>query len=206
MIDPKSLIENINKTCRYLFEESSFYLHPITTNRYKISGNVVSQAINFRQEVKDEVTVIKWFGDFWLYVEIDFIETKLDFIKRNCFISLSVFQGKNSVESKHQLFRAEWDDYNDNQDKHPQPHWHITANKALENTLEVLKDDEEAEGFMSVLNEEKSKLINVNDIHFAMIGNWINNETHIHKLDDETKIVKWFFGLLSHIKTELEYL
>ncbi len=199
MINPKILIENINKTCGDLFEESSFYLHLIATNTYKVSGNFTSQAYNFRNEIPEEVTVIKWFQDFWLYVEITFINT-------NCFISLSVFQGKNSVESKHQLFRAEWDDYNDNQKKHPQPHWHITANKAIENTLEVLKDDEEAEGFMSVLNEEKSKLINVNDIHFAMIGNWINNETHIHKLDDETKIIKWFFGLLSHIKTELEYI
>ncbi|MDI9366263.1 MAG: hypothetical protein QM541_15000 [Flavobacterium sp.] len=197
MIDHKNLIVGINKTCGDLFEESSFYLHQVATNSYKISGDFTSQAINFRGEERDEVTVIKWFEDFWLYSEINFINT-------NCFISLSVFQGKDSVESKHQLFRAEWDDYNDNQNRHPQPHWHITANKALENTLQIFTDYKEVEGFMSILNEEKSKIINVNDIHFAMIGNWINSETHIHKLDEETKIVKWFFGLLSHIKTELE--
>jgi hypothetical protein len=199
MIDPKSLIERINKTCGDLFEESSFYLHPIVTNSYKISGNLTSKAINFRGQVKDEVTVIKWFEDFWLYIEIDFIS-------ENCFISLSVFQGKNSAESKHQLFRAEWDDYNDNQKKHPQPHWHITANKALEMTFEELAqiENDSTATFTSMLQEEKSKIVNLNDMHFAMIGNWINSETHIHKLDEETKIVNWFFGLLSHIKTELE--
>lgn len=199
MIDPKSLVGKINKTCGDLFEESSFYLHPITTNSYKISGNCVSKAINFRKDVKDEVTVIKWFQDFWLYIEIDFINT-------NCFISLSVFQGNEKTGNKHQLFRAEWDDYNDNQDRHPQPHWHITANKALENTFEELAEleDDNIISFASILKEEKLKVVNVNDIHFAMIGNWINSETHIHKLDDEATIVKWFFGLLSHIRVELE--
>ncbi len=197
MIDPKSLIKKINKTCGDLFEESSFYLHPAITNSYRISGNYISKAINFRKDVKEEVTVIKWFKNFWVYIEVDFINT-------TCFISLSVFQGNEGVRNKHQLFRAEWDDYNDNQDRHPQPHWHITANKAIENTLDVLKDDEEAEGFMSLLNEEKLKIVNVNEMHFAMIGNWINGQTHIHKLDNETKIVQWFFGLLSHIKVELE--
>ena len=58
--------------------------------------------------------------------------------------------------------------------------------------------------FISLLEKEKQKLFDVNKIHFAMNGNWQNNETHIHKITDEQQIVKWFQGILRHIRTELE--
>mgnify|MGYP000275826602 FL=1 len=37
-----------------------------------------------------------------------------------------------------------------------------------------------------------------------MNGNWQNDNTHVHLIDNEDKIVKWILGLLKHIKTELE--
>ena len=51
----------------------------------------------------------------------------------------------------------------------------------------------------------KTKIIDVNKIHFAMNGNWINDDTHIQSINDNVKIVKWFQGLFSHLRVQLEY-
>jgi hypothetical protein len=50
----------------------------------------------------------------------------------------------------------------------------------------------------------KSEVYEIKNVHFAMNGNWQNDENHIHKIDDEEKIVKWLQGVLSHIRTELQ--
>ncbi len=200
MLDIQIIIEKINKTCKIFFPESTFFLHPSSTNRYrfKITGNNTSVAINNYHNTSEEVNVIKWLDDFWIYIDIRFENF-------NTFISLSVFQGEETDNIKHQLFRAEWDDYNNKEEKHPQPHWHITPNQVIEKTFEELVSIEDSDTFTSLLEEEKSKIIDVNQIHFAMNGNWINNESEIHPLNNEEKIVRWFQGLLSHLRTQLEY-
>jgi hypothetical protein len=198
MLDRLRIVEEINKSCKILFLESSFKLHPSSTNRFKITGDNTSKAINNYGSLREEVSVIKWFDDYWIYGDIRFEN-------EDSFISVSIFQGHDNDDIKHQLFRAEWDDYNDNQNKHPQPHWHITSNQAIENTFVEIASLEDSDTFVSILKEEKLKVVDVNKFHFAMIGNWMNEETHIHPLNNETKIIKWFQGLLSHIKVQLEY-
>jgi len=106
--------------------------------------------------------------------------------------------------TKHQLFRAEWDDFNNENEQHPQPHWHITSNQAIEKTFEEIANMDDSDTFVSLLKDEKSKIIDVNKIHFAMNGNWMDKGTHIHSLNDETQIVNWFQGLLAHLKLQLE--
>lgn len=199
MLNNSKLISEINKHCGILFTESTFILSPSSTNRFRLTGNNVSKAINNYNNSYEEINVIKWFDDFWVYINIKFEN-------HNTFISLSVFQGLENDNKKNQLFRAEWDDYNNPEEKHPQPHWHITSNQAIENTFDEYANSFQEEGFLETLKEEKSKIIDVNKIHFAMNGNWINNEKEVHSLNDEVKIVKWFQGLLSHIKIQLEYL
>ena len=200
MLNRISLINTINNSCNIFFTGSTFILNNTNLGKFKISGNNTSKARNNYKNESEEINVIKWFEDFWFYLEINFQ-------KHNTFISLSVFQGKANDPIKHQLFRAEWDDYNNSEEKHPQPHWHITANQVIEKTFkELAESTENADTFIGLLEEEKSKIIDVNKIHFAMNGNWINNETHVHLLNNEDKIVRWFQGLLSHIKEQLEYL
>jgi hypothetical protein len=199
MLNNSKLISEINKHCGILFTESTFILSPSSTNRFKITGNNTSKAINNYNNSYEEINVIKWFDDFWIYINIKFEN-------HNTFISLSVFQGLENDNKKNQLFRAEWDDYNNPDEKHPQPHWHITSNQAIENTFDEYANSFQEEGFLETLKEEKSKIVDINQIHFAMNGNWINNEKEVHSLNDEVKIVKWFQGLLSHIKIQLEYL
>ncbi|MFV8359069.1 hypothetical protein [Flavobacterium sp. LS1P3] len=198
MLNKSNLISEINKHCKILFTESSFILSPSSANRFKITGDNTSKAINNYNNSLEEINVIKWFGDFWIYIIIKFED-------QNTFISLSVFQGLGNDNRKNQLFRAEWDDYNNASEKHPQPHWHITSNQAIENTFDEYANSFQEEGFMAILKEEKSKIIDVNRIHFAMNGNWINDEKDVHVLNNELKIVKWFQGLLAHIKVQLEY-
>lgn len=197
MINKNLLIDEINKGCRLLFD-SSFHLQPSNVNRFRISGNQSSKSLNNYKSIKEEINVIKWFDVFWIFLEITFVE-------KNSFISLSVFQGEQSDNEKNQLFRAEWDDYNNEHEKHPQPHWHITSDQSIENTFKEYTDTFENEGFAELLKQEKTKIIDVNKIHFAMNGNWINNETHVQSINDNEKIVKWFEGLISHLRLQLEY-
>lgn len=198
MLDKKNLIVEINKSCKIFFAESTFYLSPSSANRFRISGDNTSKAINNHKNSREEINVIKWFENFWAYLDVKFEND-------NTFISVSIFQGDEGDIEKNQLFRAEWDDYNNLDEKHPQPHWHITSNQAIENTFkEIVRDTEE--GFAAeILNEEKTKIIDVSKIHFAMNGNWINNENHIHSINENEKIIKWFQGLFSNMKVQLEY-
>lgn len=199
MLDPSEVAKEINKSCKSLFTESTFYLQPSSTNRFRSSGNYISKALNNLDDSTIEIDVIKWFDEFWFFVEIRFENL-------NTFISVSVFQGKEGDDIKHQLFRAEWDDYNTTDEKHPQPHWHITSNQAIEKTfVELASMSDSDESFVSLLKEEKSNIININKIHFAMCSNWIDINPKIRLNDDRTKIVKWFQGLLTHLKVQLEY-
>jgi hypothetical protein len=81
MLDKAKIIEGINKSCKVFFTESSFYFHPSSTNRFRISGDNTSKAINNYNNSLEETTVVKWFEDFWIYAEIRFED-------QNTFISL----------------------------------------------------------------------------------------------------------------------
>lgn len=202
MFNPNKVIEKINKTCKHYFPESSFCLSLNRINRFVISGDYLSKAINNHNNNREEVNVIKWFDDFWLYLDIRF--EKSDASIPNTFISLAVFQGDDTDNVKSQLFRAEWDNF-DNNDTHPQPHWHIYSNHSFEKSFtEFIEMLNEGNGFVDIINEEKSKGIDLKRIHFAMNGHWDTNGSCIHKISDENAIVNWFLGLLGHIKSQLE--
>ena len=119
-------------------------------------------------------------------------------------ISLSVYEGEDSDDRKIQLFRAEWDDMNNPNEKHSQPHWHITSSQAIEKTFEEYSNHFDNGDFISLLEKEKSKLLDVKRIHFAMNGNWQENQTHIHTIKNSEQVSKWLKGLISHIRLELE--
>lgn len=196
MIEQSKFIEEINKNCKAFFLESTFFLQLSKTNRFELKGNNISKALNNYKNGGEEISVLKWFDDYWVYLEIRFED-------KNSFITISIFQGEADDKIKNQLFRAEWDDYNNPDEKHPQPHWHITSNQAIEKTFEELVEEDSFEA--EILNEEKSKIIEINKIHFPMNGNWMNDGRHIHLIDDNVKMVKWFQGFFSTMKEQLEY-
>jgi hypothetical protein len=184
------------------FPESAFRLTKHYTT-YIISGDYLSKAINSHDNSKEEVNVIKWFADFWLYVEIRFQKTEnSDF---SIFFSLSVFQGEQTDSIKYQLFRAEWDNF-DNNDLHPQPHWHFYSEPWMtESFNEILTITKESYNFLDMINEKKSKYIDLKRVHFAMNGQWSTMGSHCHRIKDEDTIRNWLQGLLGHIKSQLEY-
>ena len=195
MISHSDLIKAINKGCNPFFQEPKFRLDFYRPGRnafyYRING--YSSAINYRKNDKEKVSVLRWFNDFWLYIEIDFIENDI-------FISISVFQGSENDDKKHQLFRLEWDDRDNHGERHPQPHWHITTDFAIsESYKEFVSDEETYESYELV----KKDIIDIKEIHFAMNGNWHNDDSDVHKIDNEKKIVKWFQGVLNHLRVEL---
>ncbi|MEO9211401.1 MAG: hypothetical protein ABI208_09900 [Ginsengibacter sp.] len=173
---------------------------------YRIEGS--SDALNRFELPFELVRVLKWFDNFWIFIEIKFISKKfLDTRKKNVqintYISLSIFQGEDTDNKKYQLFRVEWDDFNNPDEKHSQPHWHITSDQAIERTFEEYSNNFDNGDFISLLKEVRRKVFDVKRMHFAMNGNWQNNETDVHKIDDIQKIVKWFKGMLEHLRIEL---
>jgi hypothetical protein len=206
---PEKLINLINIKFK-VFIGNSFQLIKSKSDPSSYITEGKSSALNIFPNNTEEVKVIEWFKNFWLFLKITFKkETKK--IKRkivtqiNPLISLSVFQGDNYDNKKTQLFRAEWDDYNNPEEKHAQPHWHITSSQIIEN---IFEDDEFSSIQPDVLQELKNRKENIFDvskIHFAMNADWQKiNGTYIHKIDEEEEIVRWLQRLINYLRTELE--
>jgi len=207
MRDYLGIVETINKDCRNLVEnfkliEVAGYYH---ISLFKIAGN--SFAIN--RYNSEPVKVQKWFDKYWLYIEVKFTaqesKQRQKWIQTtHTNISISVYEGDDTDEVKIQLFRAEWDDWNDPEHIHSQPHWHITSSQAIEKAFEEYSIHFDNGDFISLLEDQRSKLFDVKKIHFAMNGNWQYDQTHIHTIKSSEQVSKWLKGLLNHIRVELE--
>lgn len=231
MFEPINIIQAINKTLEPFLvkgEGGNFYLTNYKSqNTFRLRVlDEYSLAYNDYGNNGEEVKVVKWFDDYWLFVEISFIyreefnknskreikylESKNVNTKKNEIkITLSIFQGDETDKTKNQLFRAEWDDYGELNNNHPQPHWHFYTNKSVERTITSFADIvsiEIQDTFEEVLSEEKKKSVDLSKFHFAMNGDWHNTTSHIHSITNEESIARWFGGLLAHIKIELNYL
>ncbi len=206
MLNISNVIKAINKSLEPFFikgQGGSFFLtrqKAQNTFSLGISDNV-SDAYDSYGNVGKNIKVVKWFNNFWLFVEILF--RKPDGV----IVTLSIFQGEETDQFKVQLFRAEWDDYGDGSSDHAQPHWHLLTNKAIENTVSSFAEitPEIKDTFDEVLNEERSKVIDLSKFHFAMNGDWTNGKLHVHRISEEKILANWFGGLLGYLKTELEF-
>ena len=203
------LIKEISKSLKLIIGKDLGFNQ---SHRFHYTINGEFKAINRFDSPQKQVNVLNWFDDFWLFLEIKFENNDMEETgkntgisgnKLNTFISLSVFQGDASDTEKYQLFRAEWDDYNNPEEKYAQPHWHITSSQAVENILKIYADALNQQDILRELENEKKKVIDVKKIHFAMNGDWQNNGTHIHKMENERQIARWLQGMLDHIRTEL---
>lgn len=208
MIDLNKLTKELNKKSGFYFD-GFFNLKEVkkTSKMIAYRNEGTSSALNRFDIPYEEVKVLKWFKNYWTFLEIkgiNIINEITNKIENHISISLCVFQGEDSDKEKYQLFRAEWDDFNNESEIHSQPHWHITSNQALEKTFTSYAIDFDKKDFIDLLESEKQRIFDVKDIHFAMNGNWSNSETNIHKIDNEEKVLKWWFGVLNHIRTELD--
>lgn len=203
-----SIIDKIEKSCGVHFLNSIFKFNRNSLTKYILKGDFLTYAINHIRNDKAQVSVLHWFDDFWIYIEMIIIKEKEDFTRTS--ISISIFQGEAEDNVKNQLFRAEWDNY-ENNTIHPQPHWHVYPFKYDMKTYEDFEAyneivNESVAGFeATVANKKKNKIINISDFHFAMNGQWIENLNHIHKIKEDSNIVLWLTGVLAHIKEQLSF-
>ncbi|MEA2095955.1 MAG: hypothetical protein U9P73_04585 [Candidatus Cloacimonadota bacterium] len=185
---------------------NSFHFNQ-STYFFIAKSDFMSSAINNRKNDAQKINAINWFDDLWLFIEIKFIQkVSKKRIIPNIFFSLSVFQGEISDEKKLQLFRADWDNYDESNDKHPQPHWHIYSKKddvIAENFNEEIEQAENP--FNEFIEDGRNKVLNTDRFHFAMNGQWSDNNTDVHSISVDSDLINWFKGLLNHLKKELEY-
>lgn len=192
------VIDNIIHACRKHFQLSVFNLHRKDYNNYVVSGDSLSKAMN-----RNEVNVLHWFDDFWIYIEIKFRQTE-DALSQTT-ISISVFEGTEEDNYKTHLFRAEWDSF-ENNTKHPQQHWHIYPhkyNRQVYEEFEVFNDLKTEDGFED--NLHNVGLVDIKKIHFTMKGRWISKDGHIHTISEINSLVIWMDSILEHIKYKLEH-
>ncbi|MCK5044033.1 hypothetical protein KAR52_03470 [Candidatus Pacearchaeota archaeon] len=206
----RKIFNNLNKVGRN-YVDNSFNLIQKEVFTFVINGENISSAINQKKNENLIIKVLNWFDDIWLYVEIRFVLNNNSSKKKrtipSIFFTLSVFQGNTSNENKVQLFRAEWDNYEDLSDKHPQPHWHIYTQREIEDTSKsfdeiIVSTDESFKNFI----EKDTQIVNIDKFHFAMNGQWSNNNSDVHKVEFESDLTNWFEGVLNHIKKELEFI
>ena len=199
------IIKELTKVGKDYFD-NSFHFHQIA-NSFIAKSDFMSSAVNNKKNDAQKVNVLNLFDDLWFYIEVRYIyKNGKKKIIPNIFFSLSVFQGEKSDEKKVQLFRAEWDNYDEPNDKHPQPHWHVYTKKedAITEDFEE-KIRKEKDTFNDFLESGKNKIINTDRFHFAMNGQWSDNKPDVHSVSVESDLINWFRGLLNHLKKELQY-
>lgn len=167
-------------------------------------GQIVSQgtrsAINVFEPRPYEINATPWFGDYWFFISIQFRSGKRNVVLP--YASVSFFQ--DTGEMLKQLFRAEWDNYPEIEGyNHPQPHWHFTAQLSDITSFRGLEEAEEENEYNKLLGNSKS--INLNRMHFAMAGEWLNDGNMFNSMDDEKTLVDWLISLFNHVREELWY-
>lgn len=199
MID---IIRKIEEVANIYFLESKFKLRALSNNSFRIEGD--SFAVNNVRNDKQQIKVLKWFKNFWIFFEIKIIE-KGNY--PNIFLTISVFEGENSDNHKIQLFRAEWDNYENNLE-HPQPHWHIYPFNSFEEYdtfKELVSEASTQEGFSNFITDS-SKVVDLSKFHFAMNGQWYYEKGHVSKIDNDNSLINWISGVFGHIKYQLNYI
>ena len=167
-----------------------------------IESQGTRKALNRMGSVPAYVKVTHWFDSFWFYININ-IRRDEDNAMELPFVSVSFFQGQG--ENINQLFRAEWDNFR--QDNHPQPHWHLSSGISRQ-SFESLKSDsvmDDDNPFVEL--EEELEAVDIPKMHFAMVGNWDEGDrtAMIKRFTTEEILAQWLNKLFDHVRRELNY-
>lgn len=202
-----NLIDSISRSFRDYFENGLKFI--FKDGAYVVEGTQTT--INRFEEPNEAVKAKKWFDDIWFYIKIRFVWC--DEAKKIIYPTISIsFFLETAPNCLDQLFRAEWDSYeNSSGPQHPQPHWHITSNLAVEKSLEDLRgNDDEVDDpcciFADLVKEEKKKLLKIHTMHFAMAGQWHETGDYKNDMHDANSIINWMKFLFTHVKTEIGYM
>jgi hypothetical protein len=166
------------------------------------------------------VKVVPFCQDYWLHFSIEFEFQPRSSKSYNSFlrgVALAIFYGSEATDNdKLLMFRAEWDNKNDDETRtnNPQPHWHFQNAESYVKAAYIADfnvfmgfKEEESVGFLEELGEIRpqpsSKPVNISGFHFAMSAGWIFGQPHKHILTEKSLKV-WLDETLKHIKQQLE--
>jgi hypothetical protein len=202
-MDPQEFISGLNRVAKIHFDDETINLKAKDSLNYYFVSSNNSLALNHYKLDSEQIKASKFVKDIWMYVTIRF--KNLRNLEIQSF-SLSAFKGTTEDNFKLQIFRAEWDNYQDDS-YHPQPHWHFYSNADIEylkkQFSEITNDDQR--GFLSELAEEsKMKMIYYPKLHFAMGSQWQYQKGHTVSFGNIESFINWFDGLLEHLKVELK--
>lgn len=214
MIDDfDSIIPDINRRLSVIVD-TGFSFDKVSDSRtlraYQTHG--CETALNrLEDDTNGEVSVYHWFDNYYIFMEIKLIygpfvpQGKRKPINRIDQLSISISIFKKICDNITQIFRAEWDDFAEDQSMHPQPHWHFTADTALSKTFEEYAAEYGDEGFMTLLAPKKEDLSEFKKMHFAMNGQWAKQQSHLHNIETSSDLINWIGGVLNTIRKEIEY-
>lgn len=203
-MNTSDIISGLNSVANIHFIDSTISYYHKNPSLYIINGSPNSIALNQFKNDSSKINVVKWFDKAWVYSTIEF--NKIEPLKIQIF-SFSVFWGEENDSKKKQLFRAEWDFYDEN-DKHPQPHWHFYGNSQVgfdESFADLVEREEERSVIKELLEEKTTELFPIEKFHFAMNAKWSEKLGHIHDYDNVEEFISWFDGLLGHIRDQMSY-
>ncbi|MCA0232143.1 MAG: hypothetical protein LCH91_16865 [Bacteroidetes bacterium] len=167
------------------------------------------------------VKVVPFYRGYWLHFSIEFdlqsrSSKSYDYYLKG--VALAIFYGSEATnEEKLLMFRAEWDNKNDEDTRtdNPQPHWHfqnadsyVKAEYVADFNVFMGFKEEESTGFLEEIGEIRPqptpKSVNISGFHFAMSAGWIFEQPHKHILTEKSLKV-WLDKTLKHIKQQLEH-
>lgn len=147
-----------------------------------------------------------WFGLIisWQYIKLP--KAKKETLAS--FVSLPFFASKKDDDGRMiPIFRAEWDSYIQENNKHPQPHWHFTHVNSLYDVLYPDFDQVVGEWDMLLLDEYKAMMeeMPIHRMHFTMSEKWEEGEEMISAVPEPNKLALWITHLLRHVETEIKF-
>lgn len=159
-------------------------------------------ALNRMGSIPAYVKATHWFDSFWFYISIT-IRRDEDNATELPFVSISFFQEQG--KDIKQLFRAEWDNFR--QDEHPQPHWHLSSEVEMQSFESLVSGGVADEDNPFAELEGELDVVDIPKMHFAMAGNWDEGDRSdmIKRFTTEEILAQWLVKLFDHVKRELSY-
>lgn len=215
-----SAIESVTNDCRDAIQcvisnrNLGFAREDLARHRIKCSltGVGVSNAFARERYVVHEL-LEKGSTTYWLAISLYFQFRSGDYQLES--ISLVVFKGVRTDDTKAALLRAEWDcSTKPGLSKHAQPHWHIYS--AVVNTdkdigMSGFEDQLEIATFGATSDEDSEAdeaQHEIQNFHFAMAAQWHLQEDALleEQLNDVESLGRWIKGCIRYILGQLNYL
>lgn len=186
------------------FEEFRGSKHAII---YRLCGNACTSAVSKDETIYVAPIAADQNDRYWLGVSFffDWSKDKPNKLELKA-ISLKIFAGTALDVRKTLLFRAEWDNYDDN--NHAQPHWHVDSYSLSDDLQFNPPTADDIANFGEETAEPKIEELPLKKLHFAMVTNWQRdrNSSCAHKVTSVDEVTNWLYGCISYIRNQFAYM